>query len=123
MNALVEMRDGDVAVVAVPLEKLDMSTANEFKRVMAPIMKDNRHVVLDLNTVTFVDSSGLGAILSCLRELSSASGDLKLCQVQKRVRVMLELVRMHRILSIHDTAEDAVRAFVTSGTLPQAAVS
>jgi len=111
VSTQVEKRSGDVVVVAVALDKLDMSTANEFKRMMAPIVKDNKRVVLDMNSVTFVDSSGLGAILSCLRELSSEGGDMKLCQVQKRVRVMFELVRMHRILSILNTPDEAVQAF------------
>ncbi len=111
MNANLEHRAGDVVVVSAPLEKLDMSTANEFKRMMAPIIKENKRVVLDMNSVSFVDSSGLGAILSCLRELSSEGGDLKLCQVQKRVRVMFELVRMHRILNILNTPDEAVQAF------------
>ena len=102
---------GDVLIVAPTLEKLDMSTAADFKKLMAPIMEDNKRVVLDMEAITFVDSSGLGAILSCLRELSSSGGDLKLCHVQKRVRIMFELVRMHRILAISNTPEEAVAAF------------
>ncbi len=102
---------GDVLIVSPALEKLDMSTAGEFKKLMAPVMEENKRVVLDMEAITFVDSSGLGAILSCLRELSSAGGDLKLCHVQKRVRIMFELVRMHRILAIWNTPEEAVEAF------------
>ncbi len=106
-----EKQSEEPVIVSVSLEKLDMSTSNEFKRMMSPIMRDSKQVVLDMDAVAFVDSSGLGAILSCLRELSSEGGDLKLCRVQKRVRVMFELVRMHRILSILNTPEEAVQAF------------
>ena len=102
---------GDMIIVTPSLEKLDMSTAGEFKKLMAPIMEENKRVVLDMEAIAFVDSSGLGAILSCLRELSSAGGDLKLCRVQKRVRIMFELVRMHRILAIWNTPQEAVDAF------------
>lgn len=102
---------GDVIVVKPSLEKLDMSTAGEFKKLMAPVMEENKRVVLDMEAIAFVDSSGLGAILSCLRELSSSGGDLKLCRVQKRVRIMFELVRMHRILAIWNTPQEAVDAF------------
>ena len=111
MDAEIQKFGDDIVVVSVPLEKLDMSTANEFKRMMSPVMEGCRRVVLDMNIISFVDSSGLGAILSCLRELSSEGGDLKLCRVQKRVRVMFELVRMHRILNILNTPEEAVQAF------------
>jgi len=88
-----------------------MSTASDFKKRMAPLLAAHRQIVLDMDAVTFVDSSGLGGILSCLRELSATGGDLKLCRVQKRVRVMFELVRMHRILNIFPTCEEAVAAF------------
>jgi anti-sigma B factor antagonist len=102
---------GDVAIIRLPLEKMDLSTSGEFRRILSPIIQANKQIVLDMTNVTFVDSSGLGAILSVLRELSSAGGDLRLCCVQKRVRVMFEMVRMHRILGIYDTTEDAVRSF------------
>lgn len=112
MSSSVEVeKRGDVALVTVQMEKLDMSTAGEFKKLMAPVMEQDKRIVLDLNTITFVDSSGLGAILSCLRDLNNAGGDLKLCRVQKRVRVMFELVRMHRILGIFNTQDEAVTAF------------
>jgi anti-sigma B factor antagonist len=106
-----KIHHGDVIVVTVPFEKLDMSTVSEFKRWFAPIASRSKRVVLDLETVLFVDSSGLGALLSALRELTAVEGDLKLCQVQRRVRVMFELVRMDRVLSLHETREDALAAF------------
>jgi anti-sigma B factor antagonist len=102
---------GEVAIVRLALEKLDLSTSGEFKRVITPVVQSNKLVVLDMEDTNFVDSSGLGAILSVLRGLSAAGGDLRLCHVQKRVRVMFEMVRMHRILGIYDTPEDAVRSF------------
>ncbi len=111
MGVLTIEENNSVAVVGVQFEKLDMSTASEFKKRMAPVITSYQRIVLDMDAVTFVDSSGLGGILSCLRELSTSGGDLKLCRVQKRVRVMFELVRMHRILSIFPTCDEAVAAF------------
>jgi anti-sigma B factor antagonist len=102
---------GEVAVVRPPLEKLDLSTSGEFKRMIAPVIQANKQVVLDMEEVSFVDSSGLGVILSVLRELSSAGGDLRLCRLQKRVRVMFEMVRLQRILGLFDTPDDAIRSF------------
>ena len=59
---------GDVAVAAVPVEELDASNAGEFKRDMAPVLDVNAKLVLDLSRLRFVDSSGLGAFISCLRK-------------------------------------------------------
>ncbi len=100
-----------VAVAAVPVDELDASNAAEFKRDIAPVLQANSKLVLDLSRLRFVDSSGLGAMLSCLRQLSAKSGDLKLCGMSKQVRALFELVRMHRIFDIYGTKEEAVKAF------------
>ena len=110
MEIVVDKVD-NIAVAAVPVDELDASNAEEFKRDIAPVLQANTKLVLDLGRLRFVDSSGLGAMLSCLRQLSAKSGDLKLCGMSKQVRALFELVRMHRIFDIYGTREEAARAF------------
>ena len=100
-----------VGVASVPVDELDASNSGEFKRDIAPVLQANTKLVLDLNQLRFVDSSGLGAMLSCLRQLTAKGGDLKLCGMSSQVRALFELVRMHRIFDIYSTREDAVKAF------------
>ncbi|OFV90670.1 MAG: anti-anti-sigma factor [Acidobacteria bacterium RIFCSPLOWO2_12_FULL_65_11] len=102
---------GAVAVAAVPVEELDASNAGEFKRDVAPLLEANTKLVLDLSRLRFVDSSGLGAFISCLRKLNAKGGELKLCGMSKQVRAVFELVRMHRVFDICATSEEAVGAF------------
>jgi anti-sigma B factor antagonist len=102
---------GEVLLVRLPGATLDASNSSEFKRDIAPLLQSNRKIVFDLGQLTFVDSSGLGSILSCLRQLNGMQGDLKLCRMQKTVRVLFELVRMHRVFDILDTPEEAAAAF------------
>ncbi len=104
-------RIGDVAVVTVPVDELDASNASELKRDIAPALQANTRLVLDLSRVRFMDSSGLGAMLSCLRQLSAKKGDLKLCGMSKQVRGAFELVRLHRIFDIYASKAEAVGAF------------
>lgn len=101
-----------VAVAAMPMDELDASNSAEFKSAMAPILQAHTELVLDLSRLRFVDSSGMGAILSCLRQLSAKGGDLKLCGMTKQVRAVFELVRMHRIFDIYSTRDEALHAFV-----------
>jgi anti-sigma B factor antagonist len=105
---------GEVAVVVLPVEELDAGNVAEFKREIAAVLEANTKVVFDLNRLHFLDSSGLGAFLSCLRKLNAKSGDLKLCGMSKQVRAVFELVRMHRIFDIFSSSEEAVRAFQAS---------
>ena len=101
----------NVAVVQIPVDELDASNAAELKRDIAPVLDTNTRLVIDLSRLRFIDSSGLGAMLSCLRQLSAKNGDLKLCCMTQQVRAAFELVRMHRIFDIFSTREEAVRAF------------
>jgi anti-sigma B factor antagonist len=102
---------GSVAVATMPVEELDAGNAAEFKRDIAPLLEAHANLVLDLSRLLFVDSSGLGAFISCLRNLNAKGGDLKLCGMSRPVRAVFELVRMHRVFDILATREEAVRAF------------
>jgi anti-sigma B factor antagonist len=101
---------GDVTVVVLPGDQLDAGNAKDFKRDIAPLLEPCTRVVFDLRELRFVDSSGLGAILSCLRQLNGKGGDLKLCEMTKPVRALFELVRMHKIFDIYPTRADAIQA-------------
>jgi anti-sigma B factor antagonist len=102
---------GNVSVAKIPGETLDAGSAKEFKAAAAPMLTPGAKVIFDLTGLRFIDSSGLGALLSCLRQLNGVGGDLKLCGTSKPVRALFELVRMHRVFELCNTSEDAVRAF------------
>jgi anti-sigma B factor antagonist len=102
---------GDVSIAKIPGETLDAGSAKEFKAAAVPMLNAGAKVVFDLSGLRFIDSSGLGALLSCLRQLNGVGGDLKLCGTSKPVRALFELVRMHRVFELCNTVDDAVRAF------------
>lgn len=102
---------GDVAVVLLSWDELDITKAEEFKREIAPVLESHRKVVLDLTGVRFLDSVGCGAILSCFKRLAATGGELKLCQATPSVRNVLELIRFHRICDVLETRDAAVQAF------------
>ena len=102
---------GDVTVAVLPMEELDASNSTQFKGEVAPLLEATTKLVFDLSRLRFVDSSGLGAFISCLRKQNAKGGDVKLCGMSKQVRGVFELVRMHRIFDIYGTKEEAVHAF------------
>lgn len=72
------------------------------------------NVVIDLERVQFVDSAGCGVILACSRRVDpggTGAGEVRLCSVTKPVRSVFQLVRLHRVLAIHNDREEALRAF------------
>ena len=110
MEVTIEKVNG-IAIVELPGDILDASNVKEFKRDITSIIEHENKVIFDMHHLQFVDSSGLGSILSCLRSLNAKGGDLKLCSMSKSVRVLFELVRMHRIFDIYNTREEALPSF------------
>jgi anti-sigma B factor antagonist len=102
---------GQVVVVTIDADNLDANSSRTFKELIAPILDKERKVAFDLGRLQFVDSSGLGVILSCLRTLNSRGGDLRLFGMTRPVRALFELVRMHRVFEIFNSCDEAVRSF------------
>ena len=108
---LIAEQTGEVLTLVLAGDTLDASNSKEFKVEAAPWLSPRAKVIFDMRELRFVDSSGLGAILSCLRQLNGAGGELKLCEMNKPVRALFELVRMHRVFEIFNTREEAIRSF------------
>ncbi|MEY2686279.1 MAG: hypothetical protein RL375_477 [Pseudomonadota bacterium] len=109
---LVSSTEGrDVLVISPRVSNLDASNVRPFRDAMRELIEHRQRVVLDLSSVQFVDSSGLGALIGCLRQLDQQQGDLHLCALSRTVTALFELMRMHRVFTILGTREDAVRSF------------
>jgi anti-sigma B factor antagonist len=101
----------DVVVVTLPGDTLDASNTRIMKEELAAVLQPGSKLVFDLCQLRFVDSSGLGLLLSSLRQVHSSGGDLKLCGMNKPVRALFELVRMHRVFEIFATREEAEASY------------
>ena len=100
-----------VKVVVVPTDALEAARAPAFKPLLMTAIADADKVVLDLVDVKFIDSMGCSVILSCLRDLTTRKGELKLCNLSKPVRAVVELIRMQKIVDILNDRDEALRAF------------
>jgi anti-sigma B factor antagonist len=103
-------RVGKVTVVTVADPYLDANTARDFKKQVSTLLDGSSRLVIDLGRVQFVDSSGCGALLTCLKQVNTVGGELKVCGVTKPVRKVFDVLCMDRILDTCETREDALRA-------------
>jgi anti-sigma B factor antagonist len=101
---------GNVSVLTLTDTFLDASNAPALKQRVAALAERSPRLVLDLGRVDFVDSSGCGAILTCLRQVNGLGGKLAVYGVTRPVQALFELVRMNRILEVFDTRDSAVAA-------------
>lgn len=86
--------------------RLDARAADElkaeFREIIAP------HVLLNLEKVSFIDSSGLGLVVSTFRRIRENEGDLSLCCLSPQVETIFELTRLHRVFDIYKTEDLAL---------------
>ncbi len=103
-----ETQDGDVIIVRPVEQALDAYAATGFREHMtANIQKGVRQVVLDLGAVQFLDSTGLGAIVSTLKRLDG-DGVMVICNAGEMVMDVFRLTRMDRVFPIVRTLDEAL---------------
>ncbi|PUE35640.1 STAS domain-containing protein [Limnohabitans sp. Jir72] len=109
----IEVKDHRQIQVLKPVVKaLDASNSTLFKDLVRPRLVAGTAILLDLEHVNFMDSSGLGVLVWLLREVETQNGQVKLCCVNKPVQLLLEMVRMHRVFEIEPSVEQAVSGWV-----------
>jgi anti-sigma B factor antagonist len=105
---LEEKKIGGILVVKPLKKRIDASASNEFKKKMNDwIQGGNRLIVLNLENVDFIDSSGLGAIISSLKAVGD-DGKLVICGIGETVMSLFRLTRMDRVFQIFHFEKDAV---------------
>lgn len=108
MNISLDSKD-EATVLHLHEERLDAHISQEFKEYLLRLLENGaKTLVLDLSEVRFVDSSGLGALLSGHKNASLREGRFALAGVQARVQSMFELTRLHRVFEIHPGLEAAL---------------
>jgi anti-sigma B factor antagonist len=107
----VETKAGEVALVTLQADHLDANNSKQFGVELAPVLEETQLVVLDVDSLDFVDSSGLGALLSALRQAAAGGGDIRLCRVKPSVQALFDVVRLDQVLEIYPSRREAVESF------------
>jgi anti-sigma B factor antagonist len=106
---LVAQRMGDLLVVHTEEDRIDAAVAIQFKdRMRELVQADAQRVVLDLSRVTFLDSSGLGAVVA-VRKLLGPDRTLELSGLTAAVEKVFRLTRMDSVFTIHQTLPAGLR--------------
>lgn len=91
---------GEVLRIA-EVPELTTKQAGAFRdEARAAFRSDLKHIDVDLSATTFIDSSGLGALVALHKTACSRGGVLRLLRPQPSVRQLLELTRLHRVFEI-----------------------
>ncbi len=101
---------GEKTVVALSGE-IDLSNHLALRSHLNELIVDGRvHLVLDLTRVTFMDSTGLGALIGTRRRVHAFAGSLAIVLTHEAIRRVFEITGLDNVFDLHDSLDTAVAA-------------
>ncbi|MBF0618650.1 MAG: STAS domain-containing protein [Candidatus Omnitrophica bacterium] len=102
-------RNNDFLILMLNGE-INADNVAQLRDVFMPIVSEKiNKVILDFETVSFMDSSGLASLIELVQKLRKVNGKLSLCNVNKDIRGVLEITKVHKIVAIHDSMDQALK--------------
>ncbi len=110
MNFKLEKRN-DCQVLTIQEERIDAHNSADLKAELLQLVEQgDEPIIVQLEQVRFIDSSGLGALLSGHKQALAKSGKLLLVNIQQPVLSMFEITRLNRVFEIYTTINEAFAA-------------
>jgi len=103
---------GDVSVVDVA-GRITLGEGSSALRDALREMVNNNHkkILLNLGDVNYIDSSGIGELVSGFTTVTNAGGQLKLLNLTKRVKDLLQITKLYTVFDVHEDEAHAIRSF------------
>ncbi|WP_413159988.1 STAS domain-containing protein [Capilliphycus salinus ALCB114379] len=93
--------------VLQPQNILDGTKASQFRQEISNLVDQGAKIILiDFEGVTFMDSSGLGALVLALKTVRAAGGKLMVCSINEQIKILFELTSMDKVFEIFKDRED-----------------
>ena len=102
-----------IGIVKIP-KYLSTETSEDFKDFLYDVVDSgNYRIVIDLSETEYVDSSGLGAIVSRLAYCRSLHGDIRLAYPSEFMNSLLKITHLDQVLKVFTDLDEAVKSFAS----------
>ena len=103
---------GDVTVVDVA-GRITLGEGSSALRDLLREMvgKNQKKILLNLGEVSYIDSSGIGELVSGFTTVTNSGGQLKLLNLNKRVKDLLQITKLYTVFDVHEDEAGAIRSF------------
>ena len=104
---------GDVSVLDVTGRiTLGEEGSGKLRKALQDLLKDGKKkILLNLGEVSYIDSSGIGELVSGFTTVANSGGQLKLLNLTKRVKDLLQITKLYTVFDVHEDEAAAVRSF------------
>ena len=108
---ITQKADGDINIIGLQ-GRLDLTSASELKDASRDIIeKENCRLILNMEAVDFINSSGLGALVSILKDVRTSKGTLKLSNLAPYVKEIFDITQLSNIFDICENDQIARSSF------------
>ena len=109
MNITLKELENDIVLLDVDGE-IDLYTASDLKDMIFEQIDFNKtNIIIDLERVTYIDSSGIGTLITSLSKLKKINGNMCIIHVYDSVKKVFELTKLTTFFKIYNSAEEAVK--------------
>lgn len=92
--------------------RLDLASASKLKELSRDIISQKKcKLILNMQNIDFINSSGLGALVSILKDARSGGGEIKLTNLAPYVREIFDITQLSCIFNICDNVQEAKNSF------------
>ena len=103
---------GDVSVVDVAGRITLGEGSSALRDTMREMVgRNQKKILLNLGEVSYIDSSGIGELVSGFTTVTNSGGQLKLLNLNKRVKDLLQITKLYTVFDVHDDEAAAIRSF------------
>ena len=109
---VIEYPDQNIAVIEAP-DRLDVHISDEFREVLSGLLDRNRNkIIIDFSGTSYMDSSGLGAVVSRIAVTRGKKGDIRLAAPTEFVKELIQITHLNKILKCYDDIAAAKHSYI-----------
>ena len=114
-----ERQVGEVTVIDLSGKLASSEESGILKeKVTSVFFQGRKQVLINLNGLSYIDSSGLGELVSCLATARRNNGEVKLSNLGKRVQDLMIMTKLLNVFDVHDSEPSALTAFASKDVTP-----
>jgi|SaaInlV_200m_DNA_2_1039689.scaffolds.fasta_scaffold27638_2 anti-sigma B factor antagonist len=110
---MLEIKNVNNIVVASFTEekRFNAVISQDVKNHLNGVLEKNDKLIFDLGGITFIDSSGFGAMLSVYKHAKKNNCNFKLCNISEEVFELVKLMQLHNVFDIHTSLAECINSF------------
>ncbi len=99
----------EITVVKIKSQELNHVVSHDFQRQITPLFDEKKvNIALDMETVDFMDSMGIGTLITLRNKLMKEKGCIAMFNISDRIKKIIDIAALHKVFELYGNEEEAV---------------